>query len=242
MIASSRLGTSTHDRHDVQDAARRAQRGVCGTQHHDDGPPVVPRLRAAGAPPRLDRGRSRSASRQPRRMTPMPRPWLLVACVLGLLAEPPAPPATPKKPASDTYHGVTVTEDYRWLEDAADPAVKQWTEAQNRVARAVLDASPALPELRKRLKELLGTPQTRTFALHQAGGQLFALKKQPPKEQPFLVVMKSVADADSARVVLDPNTLDPSGKTSIDFFVPSRDGKLVAVVMSQGGSEEGTAH
>ncbi len=42
-----------------------------------------------------------------------------------------APPATPKRPVTDEYHGVTVVDDYRWLENAADPAVKKWTTEQN---------------------------------------------------------------------------------------------------------------
>src|SRR5207237_3210390 len=51
------------------------------------------------------------------------------------------------------------------------------------------------------------------------------------------------ADAlNSEKVVLDPNKLDPSGKTAIDWFVPSRDGKYVAMSISQGGSEDGTLH
>ena len=37
----------------------------------------------------------------------------------------------------------------------------------------------------------------------------------------------------------DPNVVDPSGKTAIDFFVPSRDGKRVAVSLSERGSESG---
>src|SRR5438105_357593 len=76
-------------------------------------------------------------------------------------ADQPPPPATPKKPVQDTYHGVTVTDDYRWLEDDNDPTVRAWTEAQNRRTRAVLDASPALPGLRQRMRAILGAPQTR---------------------------------------------------------------------------------
>ncbi|MEI9897353.1 MAG: hypothetical protein WDN28_26720 [Chthoniobacter sp.] len=41
-------------------------------------------------------------------------------------------PPTEKKPVTDEYHGVKVVDDYRWLEDAGTPAVKAWTDAQNR--------------------------------------------------------------------------------------------------------------
>ena len=44
------------------------------------------------------------------------------------------------------------------------------------------------------------------------------------------------------RVLVDPNTLDPSGATAIDWYVPSPDGSLVAVSLSQHGTEDGTLH
>src|SRR5579862_8576132 len=53
-----------------------------------------------------------------------------------------ATPPTEKKPVTDEYHGVKVVDDYRWLEDGGAPAVKAWTEAQNRNTRAYLDALP----------------------------------------------------------------------------------------------------
>ena len=31
-------------------------------------------------------------------------------------------PETPKKPITDSYHGVQITENYRWLEDGKDPS------------------------------------------------------------------------------------------------------------------------
>jgi prolyl oligopeptidase len=43
-------------------------------------------------------------------------------------------------------------------------------------------------------------------------------------------------------MVLDPNALDVKGTTAIDWFAPSRDGKYVAISISQGGSEDGTLH
>src|SRR5262249_54567956 len=74
------------------------------------------------------------------------------------------------------------------------------------------------------------------------GGQLFALESEPPKQQPFLVVMKSAMAPGDARVLVDPNALDAAGTTSIDLFAPSLDGKLVAVSLSKNGSEDGTLH
>src|SRR5208282_5280725 len=36
--------------------------------------------------------------------------------------------------------------------------------------------------------------------------------------------------------------IDPKGTTAIDFYVPSLDGRLVAVSLSEGGTEDGTVH
>jgi prolyl oligopeptidase len=159
-----------------------------------------------------------------------------------LLADTPKLPETPKKPVEDIYHGVKVVDHYRWLENSKDPAVKEWYEAENRMAREHLDRIPARSGIRDRLRELITAPYTQFSGLRVAGGKIFALKMEPPKEQPFLVVMSSADEPKSARVVVDPNELDPKGKTTIDFFVPSPDGRTVAVSLSENGSEAGTLY
>jgi prolyl oligopeptidase len=68
------------------------------------------------------------------------------------------------------------------------------------------------------------------------------MKFQPPKQQPLLVTLASADDLKSEKVLLDPNVLDAKGTTAIDWFVPSLDGKYVAVSLSKGGSEDGTLH
>jgi len=163
--------------------------------------------------------------------------------LLALLATLPLkPPATPKHPVTELYHGVSVTDDYRWLENANDPAVRKWVDAQNRYSRAVLDAMPNRAAIAARLRELLTDRPPSYFALQFRGGRLFAMKNQPPREQSLLVVLDSINDKKSERVLVDPNTLDPSGRTSIDFFVPSFDGRRLAVSLSRGGSESGDLH
>src|SRR6202795_4417069 len=160
-------------------------------------------------------------------------------------AQPPAtsgPPVAPKKPVTDVYQGVSVTDDYRWLENYSDPAVRSWSDAQNQYARKYLDALPLRATLYDQLKRLYSQPSPRYSALQTRPGALFALKNQPPQEQPLLVLLKSADDLDPERVVLDPNKLDPTGGTEIDFFVPSLDAKYVAVSLSKGGSESGDLH
>jgi prolyl oligopeptidase len=154
----------------------------------------------------------------------------------------PAAPATPRRPTVSEFHGVKVTDDYAWLQNARDPEVRDWGKAQNAYTRSILDALPDRAAIKARVTELLLSTSVSYSNIVVRKGVVFALKEQPPKEQPFLVVRGSVEAGSSERVVVDPNEIDASGKTTIDFFVPSRDGKLVAVSLSQGGTESGTVH
>jgi len=158
-----------------------------------------------------------------------------------LAAQSSAPlPNTARKPVTDTYHSVAVTEDYRWLENWDDPAVRAWSDSENAHTRAFLDALPARTAILSRARELFGGAALSYFNLTRRGNVLFALKFQPPKPQPLLVTLRSPDEPSSEHVVLDPSVFDTSGGTTIDFYTPSPDGKYVALSMSRGGSEDGT--
>src|SRR5262249_30629622 len=120
--------------------------------------------------------------------------------------------------------------------------VKAWSDAQNACARAYLDKLPGRDLIRKRLMTLEGGASPMFYDLRAVKGSLFAMKEQPPKQQPFLVVMRSPNEAVNARVILDTNVLDSRGITAIDWYEPSPDGKLVVVSLSVGGTEDGTLH
>jgi prolyl oligopeptidase len=168
----------------------------------------------------------------------------LITALTGLINLPAIepPPQTPKKPHSDEYHGVTVEDPYQWLENDEDPEVKTWSDAQSQRTRTYLDKSPDRAAIEKQLTEWYAKTSPSYFSLVSRPGTLFAMKFQPPKQQPFLVTLVSADDLKSEKVVLDPNVLDAKGTTAIDWFVPSLDGKHVAVSLSKGGSEDGTLH
>jgi len=153
-----------------------------------------------------------------------------------------SPPETPRRPVTDVYHGVSVVDDYRWLEDGSDPRVQAWSNAQNAHARAYLDSLPGRAALQARITAILETPVSSYRAPRWAGGMLFLVKNQPPRQQSFLVAMPSPFDESGARVLVDPEQIDPEAKTSIDWYEPSPDGRLVAVSLSRAGTELGDLH
>src|SRR5438128_4425380 len=153
-----------------------------------------------------------------------------------------ASPETPKKPVSTKYQDITVEDPYQWLEQDNDQQVKAWSDAQNQRTRQYLDRLPDRAAIEKQLTEWYAKTSPSYSSLVSRPGILFAMKFQPPKQQQLLVRLTSADDLKSEKVVLDPNVLDAKGTTAIDWFVPSLDGKYVAVSLSKGGSEDGTLH
>ena len=153
----------------------------------------------------------------------------------------PKPPETPKHAVVDEYHGVKVIDDYRWLENWDDPAVKQWSAAENSRTRSYLDHLSSRAAIKERFRQFAATSSAAYYDLHSRGGVLFAGKFQPPAQQPVLVSLRSADDPASAKIIFDPNTYARKS-LSIDFYVPSFDGKYVAAALSENGSEDSSAH
>ena len=148
-------------------------------------------------------------------------------------------PKTRMSPTVDSYHGVDVPDDYRWLEDWSDEEVKRWSESQNAYARKILDDLPSVDAIRRRVTEIMSAKLISYGGVRFAAGKYFAMKNQPPQEQPFLITFDSLDSPQDARVLFDPNVADSEGTTSVDWFEPSPDGNLVAISLSSGGSEVG---
>lgn len=139
-------------------------------------------------------------------------------------ADPPAQqPGQPGQPADP----------YRWLENADDPAVREWTEKQEAAYRAAADGWRSRAGARERLRVLLdrvGTPS----APRPAGDRLFLARCRPGGELPELVVVEPDG---TERVLVDPALVDPSGSTTLEEFEPSWDGRLLSYQLAPGGTE-----
>jgi prolyl oligopeptidase len=167
-------------------------------------------------------------------------PLGLAGALLGMSSA--TEPITEKHPVTDVYHGVKVVDDYQWLEDGSSPKVKAWTAMENERTQAYLDGLPERAKIRAQLTEWFDKKSPSYGWPRSRPGRLFALKSQPPKQQRLLVVLASANDLGSEKVVLDPNELAPKGRVSMDWYVPSPDGRFVAVCLSENGSEDGALH
>src|ERR1035437_7496058 len=159
----------------------------------------------------------------------------------ALAADLPSVPA-PRQPATNVYHGVAVVDDYQWLEDASAPMGRVWTRLENERTSAYLAAPPFRAGIAQQLAQLRGEESARYADLQERKGRIFALRFKPPAQQPVLVRLSSLEAPALWRTVFDPNAYNTNGTTAIDWYLASPDGRLVAVSLSEGGSEQGTLH
>jgi prolyl oligopeptidase len=149
-----------------------------------------------------------------------------------------APPKAEKIPVTDTYHDVSVVDQYRWLENGDDPKVKEWVAAQNAYTQNYLSKLPQREAIVSFLKKVRQGAHIRYGSFKYAGGQLFAMKYDPEKSGASLVVFRSPEDQVSEHTVVDLNTLVDGQVFQASWYKPSLDGTKVGMALGTGGSED----
>ncbi|MHB1684110.1 MAG: prolyl oligopeptidase family serine peptidase [Bacilli bacterium] len=137
----------------------------------------------------------------------------------------------------DEYHGWRVADPYRWLEDAKSAETQQWIAAQNDATQSFV-GGPLRDSLQERLTEIWN--YTKYGVPEEAGGRYFYTRQEGLQNQPVLCMQQGL-DAEP-EVIVDPNTLREDGTAALTGFECSRDGRRVACVVSQSGSDWQTIH
>jgi len=150
----------------------------------------------------------------------------------------PAYPPTKTDNVVDVLHGVEVVDPYRWLEDGKSTDTLEWVDAQNKLTQTILGNVPGRDKIRERLGSLLeigslGVPTPKK-------GRYFYTKREGTQNQAVLYVRDGVHGKD--RALLDINALAKDGTIALDWYYPSKDGKLLAYGLSKDGSEVSTLH
>ncbi len=142
-------------------------------------------------------------------------------------------PNTAKVDCVDVYHGVSVADPYRWLEDADSPQTAAWVEAQNAVTFDFLNTIPARETIKNRLTQIWNYERYGVPFRH--GNRYFLGKNTGLQNQSVLYSVKQLGDP--LEVLLDPNTLSEDGTVALSGYAWSEDGKYFAYATSASGSD-----
>ncbi len=142
-------------------------------------------------------------------------------------------PTTRKIDQTDDYHGVQVSDPYRWLENPDSEETQAWVEAQNAVTFGYLNEIPAREKIKQRLTQLwdyekYGIP-------FKEGDRYFYYKNDGLQNQSVLYTLTSLDG--EPKVLIDPNTLSEDGTVALGGISISQDGKLMAYGLSTSGSD-----
>ncbi|MBO0931786.1 prolyl oligopeptidase family serine peptidase [Fibrella aquatilis] len=147
-------------------------------------------------------------------------------------------PAAPIRPVVDDYFGTKITDPYRWMEDMKNPELLNWMKAQADYTRLVLDNVPGRQAVLARLTELSNAVPARVSNVMRLPGERYVYLKINANENGASLCIRQGLGGTETRLV-DPAQLKPSNgqPVSISYFQPSWDGKLIAVGLAAGGSE-----
>ncbi|MEM9837105.1 MAG: prolyl oligopeptidase family serine peptidase [Bacteroidota bacterium] len=142
-------------------------------------------------------------------------------------------PTTEKGEVSDDYHGTTVADEYRWLEDDNADDTKDWVSRQNDATFGYLENIPFRASLEERLTELINYP--RLSSPYRVGEYYFFSKNSGLQNQSVIYYQKGLDG--TPEVFIDPNAINSDGTTSISLMGPSKDNKYMAYSRSDAGSD-----
>jgi prolyl oligopeptidase len=161
---------------------------------------------------------------------------LSLALAAPLCAQSQHPFNYPPAPTSNdavVYHGKTVPDPYRPLEDADAPASRAWIDAQNALTQDWLAGVRDRDAIKARLTEIWN--YERFGVPFKQGGRYFYTRNDGLQNQSPIYVADSL-DA-QPRLLLDPNTLRDDGTVAVSGMSVTDDGEYLAYGLSEAGSD-----
>jgi prolyl oligopeptidase len=142
-------------------------------------------------------------------------------------------PQTRKVDHVDTYHGVSVPDPYRWLEDDMSAETAQWVEAQNKVTFGYLEKIPFRDAMTRRVKAL--NNYEKITAPSRKGPYVFFSKNEGIQNQSVLYYQRGMTG--KPQVLIDPNKWSVEGTDSLGAFAPSKEAKYAVYGIRKSGSD-----
>mgnify|MGYP006282782463 CR=1 FL=1 len=142
-------------------------------------------------------------------------------------------PQTKKVDTKDDYFGVTVMDEYRWLENDTASDTEEWVKDQNELTFGYLEKIPYRQKIEDRLTELINYP--RLSSPYKVGDFYFFYKNDGLQNQSVIYYQEG-RDGEP-KVFIDPNTLSEDGTVAVNLLGASNDNKYMAYTESEAGSD-----
>ena len=159
----------------------------------------------------------------------------LAALAVPVDAQPMEYPKTARIDHTDTYHGVTVADPYRWLEDDVRESdeVRAWVEEQNRLAFGYLEELPHRQQIEDLLTRLWD--YERSGAPFRRGDHYYFFGNDGLQNQD--VLYRQPTHGGESELVIDPNSWSEDGTLALGSVSLSPDGRYLAYSIQDGGSD-----
>ncbi len=142
---------------------------------------------------------------------------------------------TKKVDTVTNYFGIDVKDPYRWLEDDRSKETETWVTQENETTFNYLDKIPFRDELKERLASIWN--YEKVGAPFKEGSYSYFYKNDGLQNQYVIYRYKTGDDPEKAKVFLDPNTFNEEGTISLGGLSFSKNGKIAAYSISEGGSD-----
>lgn len=144
-------------------------------------------------------------------------------------------PTTKTVDISDIYFGRTYNDPYRWLEDLKDTNVIAWFKAQGELTDRPLAKIPGRDALVQEWLALDKLKPASYSSITSENGRFFYKKTLGGENVGKLYFREGWNGTE--KLLFDPATYKAGMTTTINSYVPSWDGKYVAIGFSSGGAE-----
>lgn len=141
-------------------------------------------------------------------------------------------PETEKRNDSTVYFGTTVKDPYRWLEDDRSEETENWVKKQNEFTFDYLNKIDFKDKIKDRFSALWDYEKVGSPFIED--GKTYFYKNDGLQDQ-YVVYRKNEDGSDE--VFLDPNSFSEDGTVSLGNLSFSKNGKILAYSISEGGSD-----
>jgi prolyl oligopeptidase len=147
-------------------------------------------------------------------------------------------PATKMVDSSDMLFGATYKDPYRWLENVKQPDANDWYKQQADYTNSIISKISGREALKTLYRNLGDLNTTVTNFKYVRSGRVFYKKTLPEENVGKLYYREGINGKE--QLLFDPANYIAGKTFSLDFAIPSYDGKKIAIVFTSGGSEIAT--